>query len=68
MISNGSLLTEAAARGMIEAGLDAINISVDAVRQGDFECTRIGLKYDKVIGNVERLLALREAAAPGGRS
>ena len=30
MISNGSLITEAAARGMIEAGLDAINISVDA--------------------------------------
>ena len=30
MISNGSLITEAAARGMIDAGLDAINISVDA--------------------------------------
>ena len=30
MISNGSLITEQAARGMVEAGLDAINISVDA--------------------------------------
>jgi MoaA/NifB/PqqE/SkfB family radical SAM enzyme len=62
MISNGSLITEAAARGMIEAGLDAINISVDASGKDVFERTRVGLKYDKVIGNVERLLALREAA------
>jgi MoaA/NifB/PqqE/SkfB family radical SAM enzyme len=62
MISNGSLITEEAARGMIEAGLDAINISVDASGKEVFERTRVGLKYDKVIANVERLLALREAA------
>ena len=62
MISNGSLITEAAARGMIDAGLDAINISVDASGKDTFEKTRLGLKYDKVIGNVERLLALRDAA------
>ncbi len=40
MISNGSLITEAAARGMIEAGLDAINISVDASGKETFEKTR----------------------------
>ena len=62
MISNGSLINEAAARGMIEAGLDAINISVDASGKDVFESTRIGLKYDKVIANIERLLALREQA------
>ena len=60
MISNGSLINEAAARGMIDAGLDAINISVDASGKEVFESTRIGLKYDKVIANIERLLALRE--------
>lgn len=59
MISNGSLITEAAARGMIEAGLDAINISVDASGREVFERTRLGLKYDKVIGNIERLVAIR---------
>ena len=37
MISNGSLITETAARGMIEAGLDAINISVDASGKETFE-------------------------------
>src|SRR5918996_1465266 len=60
MISNGSLITEDVARGMIEAGLDAINISVDASGREVFEATRIGLKYDKVIANIERLLRIRE--------
>jgi MoaA/NifB/PqqE/SkfB family radical SAM enzyme len=59
LISNGSLITEAAARGMIDAGLDAINISVDASGKEVFESTRIGLKYDKVIANIERLVRLR---------
>ena len=59
MISNGSLITEDVARGMIDAGLDAINISVDASGKEVFESTRIGLKYDKVIGNIERLVRLR---------
>ena len=59
MISNGSLISEDVARAMIEAGLDAINISVDAGGRDVFESTRIGLKYDKVIGNVERLVRLR---------
>jgi MoaA/NifB/PqqE/SkfB family radical SAM enzyme len=59
MISNGSLITEDVARGMIEAGLDAINISVDASGREVFESTRVGLKYDKVIANIERLVRLR---------
>jgi sulfatase maturation enzyme AslB (radical SAM superfamily) len=59
MISNGSLITERIARGMIEAGLDAINISVDASGKEVFESTRIGLNYDKVIGNIERLVRIR---------
>jgi MoaA/NifB/PqqE/SkfB family radical SAM enzyme len=59
MISNGSLITEPVARGMIDAGLDAINISVDASGKAVFESTRIGLKYDKVIANIERLVRLR---------
>jgi len=65
MISNGSLITEEAARGMIDAGLDAINISVDASGKEVFEKTRVGLKYDKVIGNIERLVRLR---AESGRT
>ena len=59
MISNGSLINEDVARGMIEAGLDAINISVDASGKEVFESTRIGLKYDKVIANIERIVRIR---------
>jgi radical SAM protein with 4Fe4S-binding SPASM domain len=44
---------------MIEAGLDAINISVDASGREVFESTRLGLKYDRVIANVERLVRIR---------
>lgn len=62
MISNGSLITEAAARGMVDAGLDAINISVDAAGKDVFERTRLGLNYDKVIANVERLIRIRDEA------
>jgi MoaA/NifB/PqqE/SkfB family radical SAM enzyme len=60
MISNGSLITEELARGMIEAGLDAINISVDASGKEVFERTRLNLDYDTVIGNVRTLARLRK--------
>jgi MoaA/NifB/PqqE/SkfB family radical SAM enzyme len=59
MISNGSLITEQVARGMVEAGLDAINISVDASGREVFDATRLGLNYDKVIANIERLVRIR---------
>jgi radical SAM protein with 4Fe4S-binding SPASM domain len=59
IITNGSLITEQVARGIVTAGLDAINISVDAAGKEVFESTRIGLKYDKVIAGVERILQAR---------
>ncbi|MBI2834824.1 MAG: radical SAM protein [Acidobacteria bacterium] len=59
MISNGSLISDETARGMIEAGLDAINVSVDASGKEVFERTRVGLKYDKVIANIEQLVRIR---------
>jgi radical SAM protein with 4Fe4S-binding SPASM domain len=62
MISNGSLITEELARGMIDAGLDAINISVDAAGKETFERTRVNLEYDTVIGNVRTLARLRNAS------
>ena len=60
VISNGSLLDEAVARAVVEAGLDAINISVDASGREVFDRTRVGLKYDHVIANVERLIRIRK--------
>jgi molybdenum cofactor biosynthesis enzyme MoaA len=62
MISNGSLITEEIARGMIDAGLDAINISVDAAGKEVFESTRLNLDYDTVIANIRGLARLRNEA------
>jgi hypothetical protein len=62
MISNGSLITEEIAQGMIDAGLDAINISVDAAGKEVFEATRVHLDYDTVIGNIRTLVRLRDAS------
>ncbi len=60
LISNGSLVTAALARAIVEAGLDAINISVDAAGRETFERTRVGLKYDRVIENIEGLVRVRQ--------
>lgn len=60
LISNGSLITEPVARSVVEAGLDAINISVDAAGKEVFEATRVGLKYDRVMGNIEGLIRVRD--------
>ncbi len=59
MISNGSLITEDIARGMIDAGLDAINISVDAAGKDVFESTRLHLNYHEVTTNIRTLARLR---------
>jgi sulfatase maturation enzyme AslB (radical SAM superfamily) len=59
VITNGSLLGPDVARAVTEAGLDAINISLDAAGKETFEATRLGLKYDKVIANVEGLVRIR---------
>jgi MoaA/NifB/PqqE/SkfB family radical SAM enzyme len=59
MISNGSLITEPVARAMVEAGLDAINISVDAGNKASFERTRVHLKYDTVVNNIRTLARIR---------
>jgi radical SAM protein with 4Fe4S-binding SPASM domain len=59
VITNGSLLGPDVARAVIEAGLDAVNISLDAAGKETFESTRLGLKYDKVMANVEGLVRIR---------
>ncbi len=62
MISNGSLITPDIAQGLIDAGLDAINISVDASGKETFERTRVNLDYDTVIDNIRTLDRLRREA------
>ncbi|MHC4399616.1 MAG: radical SAM/SPASM domain-containing protein [Planctomycetota bacterium] len=59
IFSNGSLLNEKRARGLIEAGLDEIKISFDGATREEFERIRAPLKFDTVVNNVKGLVALR---------
>ena len=62
IFSNGSLLSEPHARGLIDAGLDEIKISVDGANKEEFERIRFPLKFDVVMENVQRLVELRDRA------
>jgi sulfatase maturation enzyme AslB (radical SAM superfamily) len=65
IFSNGSLLTEHRARGLIQAGLDEIKVSFDGATREEFEAIRTPLQFDAVVENVTRLAALRrDARAP----
>ena len=60
IFSNGSLLNEPHARGLIDAGLDEIKISFDGASKEEFERIRFPLKFDVVMENVQRLVELRD--------
>jgi radical SAM protein with 4Fe4S-binding SPASM domain len=57
--SNGNLLDEEAARGVMESGLDAIYIGLDAFRKETYEKVRVGGDYEKVVQNTLRLIELK---------
>ncbi len=58
-VTNGMLLTEEMASGLIDAGLDKINVSLDGATAETFERIRAGCKFSKVTANLENLLELR---------
>lgn len=57
--SNGALLKEDRIRGLIDAGLDEIKISIDGADREEFERIRYPLKFDRVVGNIRRLSDIR---------
>lgn len=60
--TNGTLITEDVARAMVDLQLDEIEMSVDGTDKESFEAIRIGASYEKVMGNIDRLLRFREEA------
>lgn len=60
LTSNGSLIDEKRCNGIIESELDEIRISIDTIQGEDFEKVRVGLKYDVVINNLQRLMQLKK--------
>ncbi len=58
--SNANLLDEYAAGGLIDTGLDAIYIGLDAFTPETYAKVRVGGDYKKTVGNVINLLTLQK--------
>ncbi|MGQ9628796.1 MAG: radical SAM/SPASM domain-containing protein [bacterium] len=58
-ITNGTLLDESVAEGLISAGLDEVIFSVDGASPGVYEGIRRGADFHRVMGNIEGLSRLR---------
>lgn len=65
--SNVSLLDEAKARALLEAGLDHIIFSIDSLDAEVFERIRVRLSFDDVLENALRFIQLRDEIRPDCR-
>jgi MoaA/NifB/PqqE/SkfB family radical SAM enzyme len=54
LITNGTLLSEAMARGLIATGLDALWVSLDGARPESYADVRLGAAFAEVVRNVAR--------------
>lgn len=57
--SNANLMDEAASRGLIQAGLDAIYIGIDAFTPGTYGKLRVGGNYERVVKYTRDLIRIR---------
>jgi hypothetical protein len=62
IFSNCSLLNSERAKGLIEAGLDEIKISLDGASKEEFEKIRVPLRFETVMRNITDLVAERNAS------
>ena len=59
LITNGSAFTENSSRILLEAGIDMIEFSVDARDAETYSIVRKGLKWDRLVRNVTRMIEMR---------
>lgn len=57
--TNGALMHGAYAEGILDAQVDEVYFSIDSNREEVFDKIRVGLKLEKVRGNVHAFIALR---------
>ncbi|MBN1764835.1 MAG: radical SAM protein [Sedimentisphaerales bacterium] len=62
--TNASLLNEARATELLEAGLDEIMLSIDSIQKEKYEEMRPGLKFDTVIRNIKTYFRMRDQVKP----
>jgi MoaA/NifB/PqqE/SkfB family radical SAM enzyme len=66
MVTNGILLTEKTSKCLIEAGLNRIHISIEALSDvGYEEVTGIRIDFDELVHNIDILARLRNKANSG---
>lgn len=66
-LTNGSLLSEETTGRLIESGLDELSISMDGFSPETYNAIRVGLDFDEVVANVNRLLETRRNGKPAVR-
>lgn len=59
LVTNGSLLTPARAAELIDAGINRIDVSIDALTEDTYRRVRPGLDFGVVVRNAENLLSMR---------
>jgi pyrroloquinoline quinone biosynthesis protein E len=59
VISNGTLLTEAIGRKIIDAGLSEMWISFDGATKKTYESLRVGATFEKVLENISGLVEIK---------
>lgn len=57
--SNGSIISETAARKLVESGLDEIYLSIDSLKPEVYEKIRVGLSFERVYKNIRGLIKVR---------
>ncbi len=60
MISNATMLNEERARGLIDAGLDQLWVSIDGATPESYADVRLGAELPKVIENLARFQRMRK--------
>lgn len=59
--TNASLLTPEVSRGLIEAGLTRLSVSLDAATKETYETVRVGGNWERVQANVQSFLDIRKS-------
>lgn len=67
VITNGSLLTPERSTRLIDAGMEALEISADAGDRESYERIRRGLRFETLIDNIEHMVAYRNKTKAGTR-
>jgi radical SAM protein with 4Fe4S-binding SPASM domain len=62
--TNISGLNDKNARALLEAGIDEVMLSIDAIDKEGYEKSRVGLNYEQVMENIRRYFRLRDEIRP----